>query len=1533
MAQDNTMKQIIALIILLLLALNTNATFTTYLNTSTYNSCSIYWDENKLTSGVNYVLDRNIVGIGNFDLNFLATNSGDIDGDGIEDIVFARIYSTWATSGQTNSRLNWIRNTGTNQNPIFNWQNKIDISGTDDIHVNADLSIRQQYRPAVCDYDNDGKQDLIFWVAKAFSNWSKVGLYKNNGDNTFTYQGYLPIGPAKVGCGVLCDDAVSEQDSSFACADLDGDNYPEIILGTTRFASANANDSAVQGMGVWKNNVGIISTSSYPIQFSYNGPNYPSGDSPYIFVGTIDVNNDGIIDVVNGMARNMHDEDTDSYQYFKNNSTLGNFSFVSSSFTNYFTKSVPFKTELYDGDIIDLNKTMVGQSAYYLPFAVWDSNIASYKIKRDGTQIGTSAYKSYVDSLNLSSSTSYTYSVDAYRGDVLNESSTNLACTTGPFPFTVENISNLGSYYFDSLHLIPADETANLIVKITNVYPSATDLNIFIENSLTDGRQYFVYTGTDGIAWVFNDSLTNGTTDSNPIQKIWDENKNVYQYRFQESFLASETKYYKFTYRLPSRYYSTVAGSSSWWNQYEPEQQDINGLMRDVWTVTYYSNVFSKNLDAKAIITTGGLVTSAQSYELQFNAYKTTTDVVNVVVERYNDHNNAETVISTIPLTTNEHRYSVPITLYDINEHVVIKTNAQSFSSNVIFSDYALEESNYFRDRMILLKENYEPLDQWIDVNSNSHAYIDEGQPFRFQTTIYDRDGKILTETIRVYAYGTNDANRVYQLDYNILTPVEENIRTLSEAINGIVLIKEGRITGVSTPIKVTVTICDATQCLAEQSQWLRLHNYPFFPTDFFLQNQEQTRTLNVGPKGRFFIQSRLPNTVSALRVRIYLGQFMCAIDQNGQTIDGTPCTGPRVAPDGNKVFEKYLYRNHDFNCTTQEDCSFDYDFDDEFHYFYEAPFTTITNLLFNTTDSNDFWARTLYNIGKQPLTVWAELQGIPDTQVVDNNCFPSLMGTPLKSRTYATVNNLRAALEDNPAYVRYMGMCIAVPFFGDICTGSNFLWVYGDHLKFTQDVFNNGGNIPDQWKNSFMAKLADSSSCEKIGAHSQAYKVVAKVITTDLSDIHQYTDAYFTLTEINNAGATMRDFKNKFYPIQTYFDNQGDSAVNTFIWNSNLYDENGNSVRDHNRYKINLNFTDNSLRNKDATATLNFRVDDSNISDTNAYFLPLNSLKSMPNNNSILFQGTILTNGMQIDQIEGTMLTNFSGYDTLKSNMENQIGTFTIGIEDIIKLQEKTNYSMTEDWNNFVSENIGIAEGICFSGDDTFWNADSVFDVNVTDVSTAIQWLDAQSHRAKTKLYAIQSCGTGQYVSAIHERSDLYTSLPQINLQLAEAFQKFKGQKYRNITMKLTGVPNNYEELKVLGGFSDTNTNPQTIINDLAKKGLSPIEEPLKLEFVELGKKITIPNYLVSTGNLVDTIEQRNMSLKLTYKTNNFQNKKSTIINFATFIPDARGRDWWAGLNTDLRSLIVGNLITIFVIVLIIVLLSAIARIAPTGR
>jgi hypothetical protein len=84
----------------------------------------------------------------------------------------------------------------------------------------------------------------------------------------------------------------------------------------------------------------------------------------------------------------------------------------------------------------------------------------------------------------------------------------------------------------------------------------------------------------------------------------------------------------------------------------------------------------------------------------------------------------------------------------------------------------------------------------------------------------------------------------------------------------------------------------------------------------------------------------------------------------------------------------------------------------------------------------------------------------------------------------------------------------------------------------------------------------------------------------------------------------------------------------------------------------------------------------------------------------------------------------------------------------------------------------------------------------------------------------------------------------------------------------------------------------------------------------------------------MVDIVERRNAKIKFNIKTNNFQNQTSIIYDLADFKTDARGRDWWAGLNADLRGIISGNLVTIFVIILLIVALYTIARISPpSGR
>lgn len=1511
-------QKAILLLALLILALDCTATIPLTLDASIYpnpgyNYCDLNWASD---NSISYTGDFNLTydlsngayveGGGNLPMGGMYS-FGDLDGDGKIDMVQNKCYGD-----PENVHALIYLNTGTNSHPIYStFSTTIDL-GYNDCFAGNNIN----HAIAVCDFNQDGRNEII--AVTKYGNQTALRVFRNNGDLTFTDTNNV----------VQLDTTLINPYYSrmgLDCRDLDHDGYPDLIVN-----NLNVPGSA-QNILLYKNTNG--DGQGVQLQNTITGESLPGTNGGYT-ASLLDLSGDGKLDIYTGTTTTYPigwDILTKTKRYALNTSTSDTRGVwptfgTMRDYTGFRPRSLLARENPFDitGQIVDQNRTTCGANNCGL--GIDDFNGGYYNVERDGVVINTNPIqaKTYADTA-LNYLTSYSYQVKSYNGQTLKDTSNTLTCSTINYPFTITNIENLGSYYFASIHLVPADETKDLIVRIDHNYNYPADVNITINNSLTDGRQYFVYTSSDGITWVFNDSLTNGTTYSNPMQKIWDTNLSKYTYTFQDSFLPNDTHFYKFTYRLPSRYYQTVVNSPGWSNQLEPTQQDLNGITRDVWTVNYYSNINSKNLDATAIIRNEALTTNVVSYELQFNAQKTTSDAVNLIVEKYNDRNYQETVIATIPLTSVEHRYSVPITLSDANEFIKIKTTAQTFSSNVILNDYALEEKNYFKDRLQLLKDTFEPLNVWIDVNAGSYQYIEEGKAFRFFSNTYDREGQLTQTKVKVYAYGVNDANLVFSHDYNISGGPIENLLSLSEIINPIYIIHDGGTTGVNSPIKVVLTLCDANGCVAEQSAFIMLHNYPYFTTDFFLQNQEQSRTLNTGPHGRFFIQSRQPDTVNALRVRIYLGTFFCAKDQNGETIDGTLCDGNRVAPDTNKILDKYLYRGKDFNCDTTENCSFDYDFGNDFHYFYETGHTAITNLYFNTSDSNDFWARTQYIIGRQPMQASITLQDVPPQSATDQNCYPAIFGTRLKSASYATVEDLRNALRGNTQLRPYLGFNQGWTGFLLGLIGQN------DFDNFTNAVFLNGGNVPDNFMGTIFGLLIDSSGCKMQTNTNQAYKVVARVLADQGKDIHQYLKASFNVNELTGAGAVQRAFTNKFYPITTFYDNRTND--NWIVWNTNLFDENGKSLNDLNHYRLDLSFTDLSLQHNDTTGQLFFDTNNSVTFDANNSFqvIPQTFFAISPDGTTSI-QAAVKTQALTLDQIEITLYTQYSSFDPLKTDKENQIVHFNFGIEDLLKIETKPSFSLTRDWNDFASRKTGTYGGLCYYNPDNTYSSALLNPNAKADIIqiAAINFSRSHPNLFRIPTTAIADCGVNGIVNVVSSNLNDY----QIQKELEAKYGDFLGKSYRQIRLNFKNFAvNDYAELQKLGGFTDKNTNATTIISQLATQGKSQPMPDIRIELEGTGRVYTLPNYLVGMATVNDLIRQHEgIKMRIVYKTNYFKNSTTDTLDFYDIQATPKNLDFFKALEQFAIDVFNNNAVTIFLLAILIVLLVAVTRIGANG-
>ena len=128
---------------------------------------------------------------------------------------------------------------------------------------------------AVGDFDNDGRQDLLYMGQTHFSG-DNGGIYRNNGDGTF---GFISI-----------PGLISVHSGGLAVGDFDNDGYLDFVIVGATWTSSTAHVPTFQ---MWRNNRdGTFSQVSVPGATAMG----TFGDSCYAAVG--DINNDGYLDFV-----------------------------------------------------------------------------------------------------------------------------------------------------------------------------------------------------------------------------------------------------------------------------------------------------------------------------------------------------------------------------------------------------------------------------------------------------------------------------------------------------------------------------------------------------------------------------------------------------------------------------------------------------------------------------------------------------------------------------------------------------------------------------------------------------------------------------------------------------------------------------------------------------------------------------------------------------------------------------------------------------------------------------------------------------------------------------------------------------------------------------------------------------------------------------------------------------------------------------------------------------------------------------------
>lgn len=518
-----------------------------------------------------------------------------------------------------------------------------------------------------------------------------------------------------------------------------------------------------------------------------------------------------------------------------------------------------------------------------------------------------SSTQRYEYSQSISNAGQYTMSVVCSASNYISQSKSQTftvfdqnPATDGMIITDIENVShnyvfdfNIGANNFtiNDVNFVPNVEASDIIFSIENPNNVSNDINISV---LTDigSRQYFIYEATqsqfDSNNWVFADTATFGSTNSNPVQRIWNDSIGKFLHTQLITIPASTKIYFKFVYKKPSEYFTHIKGEVEWINTLEPTLDTNFGLSHDKFSVSNFSNINSKFVFQVPDISGS----QTQAFEMQMTAWSDVPATL-AVGQVNNDINSTSNVV----LGSQPHTYSFTVNAQNFNSQILILSSIIGNNpTNIHIENYSIVPRGYFTRRLELSKQNGDPLDLFL-LNNLSNRYLKEGFPFKISAQAYDREGLITELDIGAFFDRTgDDINKVRE---QILNPTtgQETTLTFDETIDGIIDLN-GTAFNPSTPRDLTIkaTIKDSSgQIIAEQSQPVKFTQYPYFPQDFTINFFPTEKRKGKNPKGTLSITSNNLGALLGFDIRIY--------DQN------TSITSPD--------YHNQIYKGIDFDCPT----------------------------------------------------------------------------------------------------------------------------------------------------------------------------------------------------------------------------------------------------------------------------------------------------------------------------------------------------------------------------------------------------------------------------------------------------------------------------------------------------------------------------------------------------------------------------------------------------------------------------------------
>lgn len=659
-----------------------------------------------------------------------------------------------------------------------------------------------------------------------------------------------------------------------------------------------------------------------------------------------------------------------------------------------------------------------------------------------------------------------------------------------------------------------------------------------VKQPLDDHRFYYIYTDDAdknellNHQFVFNDSLTYGTGNANPIQKVWDTNAEEWNFEFSDTLGAESSRMYRLMYLLPAYWLESFTDTPDWYVSPVPNYEEKDGRSLDIFYTSAYTNL-NLELAEELPNLTASPATVNDNYALTFTAWVDTgTETIKV---------SSNGTVSSATLTT------TPTTFrFDIAKDVNIYTENTAFKV-LYLEELAIHDRGYFKSNLIILDEFYNQLPLYIADNNMVYRVIGEGIPFRVQTDAYDKNNFVDTVKIDAFIQSVTDANKLFYKEVDVSSDVEESsLIIIDELINGIVITDSSIPSGLH--LKVRVRLCDENGvCFAEQdTDDYRFHNFPFDERDHSMQLVIQNTDYGQIPTGTIHVETRARDLLQYIRIAFW-------------------DTGGSVT---NSDYNKFYVNGVDFECKVWGECDFSLNIEDWKFQSKDDWFIQIT-AVYGTEDVN--YSSEILNRKYKALVKGRQFRGLASLYISRDNRSPreytdyeripvilelqSALREPLKDRLKVTLSvwdlgtdnwagdaDSESWVETTDFYPQYYAY--------DVNKGTNkYGWVYrlyeddgekltdGHYYRFVATISDLTQEFEDL--NSILLSTKYTSAVTPVDENTQSTNEIAIKINNDAVLDPPTTkiggvDYVYCSGDSNNSTAAF-EFINAFNPLNYY--------------------------------------------------------------------------------------------------------------------------------------------------------------------------------------------------------------------------------------------------------------------------------------------------------------------------------------------------------------------------------------------------------------